>query len=138
MTDASTRYARTIPTLAADPRWRTGTLAARRRGSEHPGGTTSTAAAIGRLIAAADTRSGIHLKDTTAGPTPTYAEVGEGVIDFAPIVAAAEARVGRRGTEPTQVPPSGRARAALGRVAQLTHRPARPAGAAIPSGKGRS
>jgi sugar phosphate isomerase/epimerase len=33
----------------------------------------------------------IHLKDMTASPTPTYAEIGEGVIDFAPIFAAAEA-----------------------------------------------
>jgi sugar phosphate isomerase/epimerase len=33
----------------------------------------------------------IHLKDMTAGPTPTYAEVGEGIIDFAPIFAASEA-----------------------------------------------
>jgi sugar phosphate isomerase/epimerase len=32
----------------------------------------------------------IHLKDMTAGPTPTYAEVGEGIIDFAPIFAASE------------------------------------------------
>jgi sugar phosphate isomerase/epimerase len=34
----------------------------------------------------------IHLKDMTAGPTPTYAEVGEGIIDFGPIFAAAEAQ----------------------------------------------
>jgi sugar phosphate isomerase/epimerase len=34
----------------------------------------------------------IHLKDMTAGPTPTYAEVGEGIIDFEPIFAAAEAQ----------------------------------------------
>jgi sugar phosphate isomerase/epimerase len=33
----------------------------------------------------------IHLKDMTAGPTPTYAEVGEGIIDFQPIFAASEA-----------------------------------------------
>jgi sugar phosphate isomerase/epimerase len=33
----------------------------------------------------------IHLKDMTAGPTPTYAEIGEGIIDFAPIFAASEA-----------------------------------------------
>jgi sugar phosphate isomerase/epimerase len=33
----------------------------------------------------------IHLKDMTAGPTPTYAEVGEGIIDFSPIFAASEA-----------------------------------------------
>jgi sugar phosphate isomerase/epimerase len=33
----------------------------------------------------------IHLKDMTGGPTPTYAEVGEGIIDFAPIFAASEA-----------------------------------------------
>ncbi len=33
----------------------------------------------------------IHLKDMTAGPTPTFAEIGEGIIDFAPIFAAAEA-----------------------------------------------
>lgn len=32
----------------------------------------------------------IHLKDMTAGPTPTFAEIGEGIIDFAPIFAAAE------------------------------------------------
>jgi sugar phosphate isomerase/epimerase len=34
----------------------------------------------------------IHLKDMTAGPTPTYAEIGEGIIDFGPIFAAAEAQ----------------------------------------------
>jgi sugar phosphate isomerase/epimerase len=33
----------------------------------------------------------IHLKDMTAGPTPTYAEIGEGIIDFTPIFAASEA-----------------------------------------------
>jgi sugar phosphate isomerase/epimerase len=33
----------------------------------------------------------IHIKDMTAGPTPTYAEVGEGIIDFSPIFAASEA-----------------------------------------------
>ena len=33
----------------------------------------------------------IHLKDMTAGPTPTYAEIGEGIIDFRPIFAASEA-----------------------------------------------
>ena len=33
----------------------------------------------------------IHIKDMTAGPTPTYAEIGEGIIDFAPIFAASEA-----------------------------------------------
>jgi sugar phosphate isomerase/epimerase len=33
----------------------------------------------------------VHLKDMTAGPTPTYAEIGEGIIDFAPIFATAEA-----------------------------------------------
>jgi sugar phosphate isomerase/epimerase len=33
----------------------------------------------------------IHLKDMTAGPTPTYAEIGEGIIDFNPIFAASEA-----------------------------------------------
>lgn len=33
----------------------------------------------------------IHLKDMTRGANPTYAEVGEGVIDFGPIFAAAEA-----------------------------------------------
>ena len=32
----------------------------------------------------------VHLKDMTASPTPTYAEVGEGVIDFRPIYEAAE------------------------------------------------
>jgi sugar phosphate isomerase/epimerase len=31
----------------------------------------------------------VHLKDMTAGPTPTFAEVGEGVLDFAAIFAAA-------------------------------------------------
>jgi sugar phosphate isomerase/epimerase len=30
----------------------------------------------------------IHLKDMTPGPEPTFAEVGEGVIDFKPIFAA--------------------------------------------------
>lgn len=30
----------------------------------------------------------IHLKDMTPGPNPTYAEVGEGVLDFRPIFAA--------------------------------------------------
>jgi sugar phosphate isomerase/epimerase len=30
----------------------------------------------------------IHLKDMTAGSPPTYAEVGEGILDFAPIFAA--------------------------------------------------
>lgn len=34
----------------------------------------------------------IHLKDMTAGPTPTFAEVGEGIIDFGPIFHAAEAQ----------------------------------------------
>jgi len=33
----------------------------------------------------------VHLKDMTAGPTPTYAEIGEGILDVAPILAAAEA-----------------------------------------------
>jgi sugar phosphate isomerase/epimerase len=33
----------------------------------------------------------IHLKDMTAGSTPTYAEIGEGIIDFKPIFAASEA-----------------------------------------------
>lgn len=30
----------------------------------------------------------IHLKDMTGGPTPTFAEVGEGILDFQPIFAA--------------------------------------------------
>lgn len=30
----------------------------------------------------------IHLKDMTAGPAPTFAEVGEGILDFGPIFAA--------------------------------------------------
>ena len=34
----------------------------------------------------------VHLKDMTAGPTPTFAEVGEGVIDFRPIFDAAESQ----------------------------------------------
>lgn len=29
----------------------------------------------------------VHLKDMTAGPEPTFAEVGEGIIDFKPILA---------------------------------------------------
>jgi len=33
----------------------------------------------------------VHLKDMTAGPEPTYAEVGEGVLDFQPIFAATAA-----------------------------------------------
>ncbi len=33
----------------------------------------------------------IHIKDMTSGPNPTYAEVGEGIIDFKSIFAAAEA-----------------------------------------------
>ncbi|HUE76073.1 MAG TPA: sugar phosphate isomerase/epimerase, partial [Chloroflexota bacterium] len=31
----------------------------------------------------------VHLKDMTAGPNPTFAEVGEGTLDFAPIFEAA-------------------------------------------------
>jgi sugar phosphate isomerase/epimerase len=32
----------------------------------------------------------IHLKDMTASPSPTYAEIGEGIMDFGPIFAACE------------------------------------------------
>ena len=31
----------------------------------------------------------VHIKDMTAGDQPTFAEVGEGVLDFEPIFAAA-------------------------------------------------
>jgi sugar phosphate isomerase/epimerase len=33
----------------------------------------------------------VHLKDMTAGPNPTFAEVGEGTLDFAPMIEAATA-----------------------------------------------
>lgn len=32
----------------------------------------------------------VHLKDMTSGPNPTFAEIGEGKLDFAPIFAATE------------------------------------------------